>query len=678
VTAAVRSTASDARLSDALSDEEHRGSTAAASRVWTPRWLPPYRAARWGYRAALFALLLLIVHGLAVNVLLLGGSLNRMLERGAGGVIKIDTGKSFSLWPGLVQLRQLHLDIIDSNVHLEIIVPSGSTKIRLHELLSRRFSTSSIEGEHFIVRLRPRFEQLSERRRAALPPLEDGQDKGGQPKPSELWGVALAGIDAQFDELWISELRHRGSAHVEGGFELQPLEKLEIHPSRVVLGPGRLTYGPEEPVLSVEHIQLDASLPETTVDELGSSWRERLTVALDAAGQVDDVRFVEALAPVAAGLSGGRGQLKVMGRAEQGRWVGDLLVDYRTDTLQYARGANQGHAAVRVGVHAGEQSELIATDTAVEGVVLANGQDRLASLSKAQIDGVLTRRFPFPEPEDARFALEGLALDGLEALRALEVLPPALKPRGGSILAHAAMRWHEGRITGSAHASLKELGFGYGDWTFQQSGRVDLTGLSWKAPHSALRLKRALVELHDVRLQHPDAKVDSWDLVLDCEDVRFNPDASMARARFLLRSDDAKPALVLMGVRGLPPGLDEFLAMPQLRVIGKLALGKDEQELNVERAESETIDVRGRFVRQRDENQAALLFKAMPLSLGVSVHGKESGFKLFAGDSWLERELGRLPRVGGSVARSTPAPRRSASPEAASLAAKKPDERAPE
>lgn len=661
-----------------LRGESMGGVAGASSRLWTPRWLPRSRWARGGYRLALAAVLLLVVHALAINVFLLSGSLNRLLLDKAGGVVKLDTGSSFSLWPGLVHLRGLRLEVIDSNVHLEIVVPSGRTSVRLPALASKQFATSSIVGEHLIVRVRPKFESLSARRNAALPPLEDVEESGAPAESEALWGIELAGIDAHFEELWISELRYRGDARVDGGFELRPDEAIEVHPSHVVLGTGQLTYGPDEPLLAVSQVRLEASLPEMPVAELGERWNERLAVSLDLKSRVESVRFVEALAPQLTGLSGGQGELIAVARAEGGRWIDELRVSYATNDLHYARRAVRGQATLHVVAHASGSDETISVDAGVDSLVLAREGERLASLGDASVRGALGRHFLFPQPEDARLSLRELVSSGLEPLKALDLLPGAAQPRGGKIVTRADLRWHDERVTGSARAELRGVELAYGDWVFTQSGQLDLIGLSWPVSRRRARIERARLKLDDVRVRHADAEVDDWHFTLECDDLRFSSGLDELHAGFVTHSDDAKPALVLMGVRGLPPGVDEFLAMPNLRVRGDLELSADVQDVTIQRAESDTIDVHGRFVRQRGENHAAVLFKARPLSLGVHVAGKDSGFKLFATDSWLASELARLPRRDEPSPRTGQLPRRSAPAEATSLTARAGRARVPE
>jgi hypothetical protein len=87
--------------------------------------------------------------------------------------------------------------------------------------------------------------------------------------------------------------------------------------------------------------------------------------------------------------------------------------------------------------------------------------------------------------------------------------------------------------------------------------------------------------------------------------------------------------------------------MPDLRVRGRLDLSPQRQEVVIERAESDTIDVQGRVIRQQEHNHAALLFRAAPLSLGVDVQPDDTSVKLFAGDDWLRAHLAQLSRELG-------------------------------
>jgi hypothetical protein len=208
-----------------------------------------------------------LLHAVLVTLLLWTGGLGWLLARSTG-VVKVQAGHSFSLWPGVVHLRQLHLEVSDSHVHLSLDVPSGRANILLGELLRRRFVTSEVTGEHFVLRMKPRFRALPDERRAALPPLSEPKQAPEQREPPYLWPIRIGGVAADFDELWVSELRYLGQARVDGGFQLAPQQHVSIDPTSVRLSGGALYYGGEQRVLELRQLAVHGALPETRVEEL--------------------------------------------------------------------------------------------------------------------------------------------------------------------------------------------------------------------------------------------------------------------------------------------------------------------------------------------------------------------------------------------------------------------------
>jgi len=626
------------------------------AKFWTPARLSSARASLYAYRTGLVLALLVVSHALVVNVLLWSGALGSLLGSAAGGVLRIDTGRSFSVWPGVVHLRQLHLEVIDSNVHLELEVPVGRANIRLRELLRRRFSAHDVTGEHFVLRLRPRLEGLPERRQAALPPLSEPVAGPSDSTPGYLWPIQIEDTSASYDELWISELRYRGPAHVSGGFELVPQQRITVDPSDVVLGPGVLSYGPDTSVLDVQHLRLQSELRETQAEELGQRWREQLQVQLELAGRVVDVAFVSNLFPELEGVSGGAGDLSLQGAAREGQWVGQLRVEYATQALRYARGGWLGATEISLSAETPDASSAkdaqpLSANLRIGNTALSFEGKSLGKLEQCRLEGEFGRTFPLTAPRALELSLDGLALDGLEALRGNLPGPHQFVPGGVRLAAQASGRWQDERLTGKAALDFHGLRFAYGDWSFRQDGAVRLDDVSWRGPGYKVHLSRAVLELERVRLVHPELTIDPWRVRTELERVALAPLTQRLTADFLVRGDDAAPVLALLGVRSLPPGISHFLAMPDLRVRGSLEFSPERQELVIERAESDTIDVRGRLVRRDQQNHGALLFRAAPLSVGVDVQPGDTSIKLFAGDDWLRTQLAQLTKgVGPELA----------------------------
>jgi hypothetical protein len=616
-------------------------------RLWIPERLGGRKIGLRAYQCGLALALLFLLQALLINALLLSGGLSWFLSS-TTGLLRVDTGRSFSLWPGIVQLRQLHLEVLDSHVHLWLDVPHGRADILLHELLRRRFVARDVSGEHFVLRLRPKFEQLSERRRAALPPMSAPAEQPATGKQGYLWPVRIANSDAYYDELWISELRYLGAAHVRGGFELVPLHDLSLEPSDVELGAGNVSYGPKQPALSLDHAQVHAELPQIEVEQLSQQWKEMLSLRVDLAGKVEDLAFVENLSRELEGLSGGSGQLRLLAAIERGQRVGDFDLAYSSAHVAYSHGPWSGSTALAVSAHSdprlpGQRGEpSLPASLRIERLRLEAHGRRVATLDQLRADATLSDAVPFAHPRSLTLDVQGLTLAQLELLPE-QLRPGHFQPRSAELgRAHAEFAWRDGVASGQAEAHFRDASFAIGDWSLRQSGKATLQGIRWK-PGSKLRIAAATLDLQSVDIRHPGTDaIDSWRVNAALEDVLFAPAARRWTADFLVAGDDAKPVLALLGVHGLPPGASDFLAMPGLKVRGSVDLSPQRQELSVDRAESETIDMKGRLLRLDSQSRAAFLFRAAPFSLGVNVQADGAHAKLFAGQGWLDQHLAQL------------------------------------
>jgi hypothetical protein len=609
-------------------------------RLWVPEWLKaPHRGLRV-YQFAVALALLFLLQLVLVNVLLFSGALGQLLSRSTG-VVHVETGRSFSWWPGVVQLRELRLEVTDSNVHLELLVPAGRANISLRELLLRRFATASVTGQHFVLRVRPKFAALSAARTAALPPLSEPVSKPSTGKQPYLWPVRIAGLDAQFDELWVSELRYRGDARVQGGFELKPQERVSVDPSDVRLQGGTLTYGAEQPLLELRDARVQAELRETSVDALLQAWRRNLSARVELDGSVADLAFLSNLFPELEGLSDGRGELQLRAAAERGEWIGGFDLEYAAPRVAYANGPWQGTLALTLAAHTEDVEALPATLRLRELALELQGR-QLAALERAQLGLELTRAFPIVASQAVELELHGLRLQGLEALpRALR--PGRWRPSSLSVpRLHAALTWREGAASGSADLQFRDFEGSYRGWSLQQSGALVLRGVHWKGPGHKLRASGLALDLERVRLRHESTDIDDWKLRLELSELAYAPLARRLTAGVLAAAADARPVLSLLGVPSPPPGVYDVLAMPDLKVRGRLDLSPEQQDITLERAESKTIDVRGRWLRDGEQAHAALLFQAAPLSLGVEVAPSGTSVKLFASEDWLRSRLQRL------------------------------------
>lgn len=539
---------------------------------------------------------------LCVNALLLSGGLAWFLGRVTHGTLALDTGQSTSLWPGVVRLRQLHLEVANRDVHVSIEIPDGRADILLRALFRRHFDTASVSGRDVSVRVRPHYEGLGVARRAALPPLPDRTEPEQQAVPEDLWQVTIAGIRLQATELWLSELRYLGLAEIQGSFTLAPLAHLTIGPSRVALREGALTFGPSDPILDLHEALLDAELPQTSLDDLPGAALHALGASLAFRARVTSLAFLGRLDASLAGLSGGAGDLALRGTFAEEHFSAGPELDYETAELGWVRSGMSAKTALALHIRVPEPpahgdrrgTELLRARAVFRGVRLLDQNQVWARLEHADLD--------------------------------LKLAP------------------HLGDRVLSAQGSLRfdRLGLRYREWSFEQDGKLELEGLSWLGLGHAVHASRADLDLDRVAIHHPDVSVEDWQLGLHLEQLAWAPRSGELRAAFVASGDDARPVLYLLGVRHLPAGVSNFLAMPDLRVRGSLDISSEQQDIRLDRAESKTIDVRGRVLRLQEDTHAALLFRAAPLSLGVDVNADKTQLTALAGEPWLIAQLAQL------------------------------------
>lgn len=477
------------------------------------------RAPRWFLRWLLLpALALYVLYVALVNTLLFSGGLAWLLHELAP-VLRLECGRSFSLWPFRVELRDLHLSVMDGSLHLEIEVPRGQVQIRGDRLLSSTFQTSHLEGRGLVVRLRPKYDDLDEERRAALPDLPDKYDPliEKETSPDDLWSHALHGLDIELDEIWISEFRHVGFAHVRGGFAISPLRSLAIDPSDVRLS-GELRFGQERTIAEPWDVRARVHVPKTHFDR-PPPWEDiELEARVDA--KVKDAGFLRWFFGSPSGP-----------RLQRGALDAEFEVTLERDAL----GARVRTAWDEAWIH----SESL--DTWLAQVVLS------------------------------------------------------------------------------------------GTWSGAASG------------FPAGTLEDGVADVAVASFQHADFTVDGWAFRLDFPKLRFDAAPTVAQGPFYASADDARPVVRMLGISEFPPPLEHFLTLPDLGVRGRLFVTGALQRLDIDRAHSDTIDVRGRWVRVEDASYAAILLTASPLSVGVFTGPDDNGVHLLAGDGWLEKELKKLP-----------------------------------
>jgi hypothetical protein len=157
-----------------------------------------------------------------------------------------------SLVPGSLRFDTLLLRSRDSNIEWEARLEGVSIRVRLSDLLRRRFRTGSVRANALSFRLRERLDRVdaTPARLARYPgivgftepPLRDPPaPPADQGNP---WRVVVDDLAVGVvTEIWIDSWHWTGSARLEGGLDLLPGRQAEVFPSELSVAGGTLRFG---------------------------------------------------------------------------------------------------------------------------------------------------------------------------------------------------------------------------------------------------------------------------------------------------------------------------------------------------------------------------------------------------------------------------------------------------
>lgn len=160
-----------------------------------------------------------------------------------------------SLLPGRLRFDTLVLRSQDSNVEWEARLEGVSIRVRLSDLLRRRFRARVVRANTVSFRLRERLER-SEATPARLarypaivgfadPPLRDPPAPPAD--PGNPWRVVVDDLAVRVvREIWIDSWHWTGTGRLEGGLDLLPGRQAEVLPSELSVAGGTLRYGEHE------------------------------------------------------------------------------------------------------------------------------------------------------------------------------------------------------------------------------------------------------------------------------------------------------------------------------------------------------------------------------------------------------------------------------------------------
>ena len=289
------------------------------------------RAGGWPRRA-----ILAVAGSAALAFLCLVGATNLALRSDwLSGQINSDPATLFvtytgarSLVPGRLRFDTLVLRSRDSNIEWEARLEGVSVRVRLFDLLRRRFRAGSVRADALSFRLRERLERpeatparLARYPRIAgfgEPPLRD--PPAPPAPPGNPWSVVVDDLSVGLvREIWIDSWRWTGAARVTGGLFLRSGLEAEVFPSELAVGRGTLHWG-EETVSRETAGSVRAALPRFDTQAYpGNEVWKIMSGAASLRGTLDGLAF---LAPAGGGprlAPGGAGTVRARVALRDGR-----------------------------------------------------------------------------------------------------------------------------------------------------------------------------------------------------------------------------------------------------------------------------------------------------------------------------------------------------------------------
>jgi hypothetical protein len=344
-------------------------------------------AGGWLRRAILFvagfaALGFLCLVG-ATNVLLRSDWLSGQINSDPATLFVTYTGAR-SLVPGRLRFDTLLLRSRDSNIEWEARLEGVSIRVRLLDLLRRRFQAGSVRADVLSFRLRERLERpdatparLARYPRIAgfrEPPLLDPPAPAAD--PGSPWRVVVDELAVgAVTEIWIDSWHWTGSARLGGGLDLLPGRRAEVFPAELSVGGGTLRFGDRE-VSRETRGAIRAALPRfETRDYPGNEVWKLMSGMAVLHGSLQGLDFLSAEGD-GLRVAGGSGSARIGVVLDGGRGRARVEADARRLVAQVGKRVYRGSAravvrAREIDFHEGTASfpgtTLVFSDVSLDG-----------------------------------------------------------------------------------------------------------------------------------------------------------------------------------------------------------------------------------------------------------------------------------------------------------------------
>lgn len=604
----------------------------AIERVRT--WLTEHRRCRRWLVTVLLAppaaeLLYLII----ANLLLRAGGIAWILPHFTHDV-SIAPGKSYSLLPGVIELRDVKVQVHDSNVDMLIQVKRGEARVKLWRLASRHLDATRVRGEGVVVWFRSAAVALA----GVAPPLAPPRKPPPVPtRSADLWGARLSNVLVETQDVWVGPLRVRGAMRVRGGFELQPLQHAEIDDASVRAPHASVSFGgrPFSPDLDVA---VTAGLSRQKLLP-GKAIAAAVSATVRARGAVSPAAL-SVLVPRASrpGVAGAPAFASVDVGVDHGVVRGGSYAELDADKLTVSRGkwSARGHVTAEM-LCANEQLKLRAT---LQQAALANSAGSVATLRRGHIQATLTADLRAPRIDVLAGALHGLETrDPARLQREL----PLLASTAGDVRADVSAASDWTHLAGAATLRFKRAAWRGHAFAARWDGRATLVARA-RAPFRHVELRHLKLSIDHAAIRRGDASASGFRASLASDRLVVSTRRPRVSGRVQVAWPDGTALRVAASVEP-PPIIGGLFRLSDLHATADIDIRRDVQDVRLVKARTRDLNVRGRVRRCGLHTRAALLVRRGIVSFGMLVLPDDTSIVPLAGEDWLSAALHRLHAV---------------------------------
>jgi hypothetical protein len=603
------------------------------------------------------ALEIIYVAGTAV---FLNTSLTKLINTDSQS-LWITYASAFSIFPGIVRVRDVKVRVQDHNMQLHAELHHATVGIHLFALFNRKFQTTFIQGGGVSFRLRFRrpLKEIMPEKMALLAPIPgllslEKIPEVKDPHPSEPWKISLGGLNlADLYEVWIEDYHFLGKGLVTGGFYLYPSHEAEVFSSGVEITEGNVFVG-KEVILGRLRTAVEGRIRRFKGDEVPGREIFRYTTGkIDYQSDVKTIRFLNEYLSQAPWINvdGASGPLQAQlsmqdGNLKTNSWIKFSSTNLKVNVWQQqilGRGALEWRVICSTKDPEGLLKITLPRFDVYDprrGPIKVTGKD----LSLEAKSPNLALQNPF-RPLSIRIALPFLEVEDLTAANLYLPKGAEVKFLGGSAFLHGefeantdAPSANHGKLAVQAKQAIVKIGseksvadvslktvLAHGN---MQLGELNLTGTE--------------IEISNVKGTKKDPESANWwaKARLAEADVRIkNP--KKVRAILELKGRDAKPILqaYLSSEHSSLPGLvKSALAFKGLSLTVELEADDERLAIQNFHATGEHTDVKGWLEKSPDGQAGKFLVEYGPLAAGLDFRPDGVHLRLEDAYTWFRKQ----------------------------------------